>query len=59
MLVITYLSEITNQLAFVAAIPQLWALPFLFWLRYTDTTAVSKWMVWGIMTMFLGSPYGK
>lgn len=59
MLIITYLGEITGQLAFIASIPQIWSIPFLAWLRTVDTTAVSKWTVWGVMTVFLGNPYGK
>jgi hypothetical protein len=58
MVLLTYLGEIIGQLAFVAAIPQIWAIPFLLWLRFTDTTAVSKWTVWFVMTLFLGNPYG-
>ncbi len=59
MLALTYFAEFTGQLSFVAALPQLWSLPFLLWLRFVDTTAVSKWMVWGVMTLFLGNPYGR
>jgi len=58
MILLTYLGEITGQLAYVAALPQLWSIPFLLWLRFTDITAVSKWTVWGMMTLLLGSPYG-
>jgi hypothetical protein len=57
MLLLSYLGEILGQLAFVAAIPQVWALPFLIWLRTVDTSAISKWTVWGVMTVFLGNPY--
>ena len=59
MILLTYLGEMTGQLAGVAALPQLWAIPFLLWLRFNDTTEVSKWVVWGMMTLLLGSPYGK
>ena len=59
MVAITYLSEMTSQLAAVACIPQIWAIPFLLWLRFMDTTSVSKWTVWAVMTVFLGNPYGK
>lgn len=57
MVILTYLGEMLGQLAFVAAIPQVWALPFLIWLRTVDTSAISKWTVWGVMTVFLGNPY--
>jgi len=59
MIGLTYVAEMTGQLAYVATIPQLWSVPFLLWLRFTDTTQVSKWLVWFVMTLFLGSPYGK
>lgn len=59
MVILTYLSEALNQLSLVAAIPQFWAIPFLLWLRFVDTTEVSKWTVWLVMTVFLGNPYGK
>ncbi|KAK4208013.1 major facilitator superfamily domain-containing protein [Rhypophila decipiens] len=57
MLILTYLSEALNQLSLVAAIPQFWAVPFLLWLRFVDTSEVSKWTVWLVMTVFLGNPY--
>ncbi len=56
---LTYLGEITGQLAFVAILPQLWSIPFLMWLRLTDTATASKWAVWFVMTLFLGGPYGS
>ena len=59
MLVLTYLGEATGQMALAAVIPQLWAVPFLLWLRFINTAAVSKWTTWLVMTFFLGSPYGK
>ena len=59
MIAITYLSELTGQLSLVASIPQMWALPFLLWLRFVDTTITSKWTMWLIMTLFLGNPYGE
>lgn len=57
MVILSYMGEILGQLAFVAAIPQVWALPFLIWLRTVDTSAISKWSVWGVMSVFLGNPY--
>ncbi|KAL1860489.1 hypothetical protein VTK73DRAFT_7290 [Phialemonium thermophilum] len=59
MLIITYLGEITGQLAAIAAIPQVWSIPFLVWLRTTDTDSVSRWTVWAVMTIFLGNPYDR
>ncbi|KAK3372658.1 major facilitator superfamily domain-containing protein [Podospora didyma] len=57
MLIITYVSEMIGQLALVAVVPQIWCIPFLLWFRFVDTTAVSKWMVWLLLTILLGSPY--
>jgi hypothetical protein len=59
MILLTYLGEMTGQLAFIASIPQIWAVPFLLWLRFTDITEVSRWTVWAVMTLFLGNPYGQ
>ena len=58
MLALTYLSEAIGQLSLVALIQQIWAIPFLLWLRFADATSVSKWTVWMVMTVFLGNPYG-
>ncbi|KAK0726823.1 major facilitator superfamily domain-containing protein [Lasiosphaeria miniovina] len=57
MIIITYVSEMVSQLALVAVIPQIWSLPFLLWLRFVDTSTVSRWTVWLVMTIFLGNPY--
>ncbi|KAK0655033.1 major facilitator superfamily domain-containing protein [Cercophora newfieldiana] len=57
MLILTYLSQAINQMSMVAVISQFWAIPFLVWLRFVDTTTVSKWTTWLVMTIFLGSPY--
>ena len=59
MLILTYLSQVLDQMALTAVIPQFWAIPFLLWLRFVDTSAVSKWTTWLVMTFFLGSPYGE
>lgn len=59
MIILTYLSEAISQLSLVAVIPQFWAIPFLLWLRLVDTSEVSKWTTWLVMTIFLGNPYGK
>lgn len=59
MLILTYLSQAINQMSMVAVISQFWAIPFLVWLRFVDTTTVSKWTTWLVMTVFLGSPYGE
>ncbi|KAK4227401.1 major facilitator superfamily domain-containing protein [Podospora fimiseda] len=57
MIILTYLSEIMNEKSLVAMLPQFWAVPFLIWLRFVDTSGVSKWTVWLVMTVFLGNPY--
>jgi len=56
MMVLTYVSEITSQLSLTALFPQLWALPFLLFLRF-NTSEVSKWAIWVLMSLFLGYPY--
>lgn len=57
MLLLTHLSQLLNQLALTAILPQFWALPFLLFLRLVDPSSVSKWTTWLVMTLFLGSPY--
>ncbi|KAK4464568.1 major facilitator superfamily domain-containing protein [Cladorrhinum samala] len=57
MIILTYVSEIIDQKSLVAMLPQFWAIPFLVWLRFVDTSSVSKWTVWLVMTVFLGNPY--
>jgi len=57
MLLLTHLSQVLNQLALTAVLPQFWALPFLLFLRLVDPSSVSKWTTWLVMTLFLGSPY--
>ncbi|KAK3695735.1 major facilitator superfamily domain-containing protein [Podospora appendiculata] len=58
MIILTYLSEAISQLSLVAVIPQIWSIPFLLWLRFADTSEVSKWTTWLVMSIFLGNPYG-
>lgn len=57
MLLLTYLSQMISQMSLVAMIPQIWAIPFLLWLRFVDASGVSKWTTWLVMSIFLGSPY--
>ncbi|KAK3337616.1 major facilitator superfamily domain-containing protein [Cercophora scortea] len=57
MIILTYLSEAISQLSLVAVIPQIWSIPFLLWLRFADTSEVSKWTTWLVMSIFLGNPY--
>jgi hypothetical protein len=58
MLILTYACQMINRMAFIAVIPQFWAIPFLLWLRLVNTITVSKWTTWLVMTIFLGNPYG-
>lgn len=59
MLILTYASEITNQLTLTAVIGQIWALPFLVYLYAVDINSVNKWLAWTIMTLLLSYPNGQ
>ncbi|KZL82547.1 mfs general substrate transporter [Colletotrichum incanum] len=39
-----------------SAFAQIWMLPFLIWLRVVDSTKVSRWTVWIVMTLMLTKP---
>jgi hypothetical protein len=56
MLTLSYLSEITRELTFHAMIGQIWSLPFLIYLSLVDVKKVSKWVIWGVITLLLGYP---
>ncbi|KAI1372804.1 MFS general substrate transporter [Hypoxylon crocopeplum] len=56
MLALATLAEYTKQLAACASIFQFWCLPFLIYLRVVDTTQVSKWLTWGMISLLLAAP---
>lgn len=56
MLGITYLGEIFNELTFIAASGQIWALPFLIYLNSVDTAGVNRWVIYAVTTLLLGYP---
>ncbi|KAJ5587301.1 uncharacterized protein N7459_003066 [Penicillium hispanicum] len=56
MLSITYLSEVTGNLTWVALFAQVWTLPMLIYLYVVDTTTASKWAVWAVITVLLAVP---
>lgn len=59
MLALATLAEMTSQLAACASIFQFWCLPFLIYLRVVDTTHVSKWLTWAMISLLLAAPLGK
>ncbi|KAL2796196.1 major facilitator superfamily domain-containing protein [Aspergillus keveii] len=56
MLFLAYTAETVNELTFVSMVGQIWALPFLVYLYVVDINTVNKWVVWVVMTLFLGYP---
>ncbi|KAI1335282.1 MFS general substrate transporter [Xylariaceae sp. FL0016] len=58
MLALSTLAEYTGQLAACASIFQFWCLPFLIYLRVVDTTHVSKWLTWAMISLLLAAPLG-
>ncbi|KAI1391690.1 MFS general substrate transporter [Hypoxylon trugodes] len=58
MMALSTLAEYTGQLAACASIFQVWCLPFLIYLRVVDTTKVSKWLTWGMISLLLAAPLG-
>lgn len=59
MMILTYVAEIWKELTFTAAIPQIWALPFLIFIYVKDINAINKWTSYAIMTALLSYPSGK
>jgi hypothetical protein len=59
MLFLAYTAETVNELTFVSMVGQIWALPFLVYLYVVDINTVNKWVVWVVMTLFLGYPNGN
>lgn len=58
MLIITYLAEVFGELTFTAMTGQIWTLPFLVYLTVVDTSQANKWVVWAVISLLLGAPYG-
>ncbi|OLN92096.1 putative transporter YIL166C-like protein 1 [Colletotrichum chlorophyti] len=56
MMLLLWTAEKTKQLLAWSAFAQIWMLPFLIWLRVVDTSQVSRWTVWIVMTLMLIKP---
>ncbi|KAJ5165764.1 Major facilitator superfamily domain general substrate transporter [Penicillium capsulatum] len=56
MIALTYLSEVTGQLTWIALLGQIWVLPFVVYLYVVDTETASKWAVYAVITLLLGFP---
>lgn len=57
MLTIAWFAEKTNKLLLVCLIPQVWAIPFLVWLRTAYGPQSNPWTVWAIMTVLCAAPF--
>ncbi|EME78447.1 uncharacterized protein MYCFIDRAFT_36712 [Pseudocercospora fijiensis CIRAD86] len=56
MLALSYSSEVFGNLSLHAAIGQIWAIPFLIFLIFTDVEHTSPWLIWIIVTLLLSWP---
>ncbi|KAJ5152414.1 hypothetical protein N7492_010709 [Penicillium capsulatum] len=55
MIALTYLSEVTGQLTWIALyLGQIWVLPFVVYLYVVDTETASGWAVYAVITLLLG-----
>ncbi|KAF6842367.1 transporter YIL166C-like protein 1 [Colletotrichum musicola] len=56
MMLLLWIAERTKNILAWAAFSQVWMVPFLIYLRVVDTTKVSRWTVWIVMTLMLTKP---
>ena len=56
---LTYAGEIFGSLALMGVVAQLWCLPFIIYMNVVDLNQTNKWIVWTVLTLFLGFPNGK
>ncbi|MBE3049822.1 hypothetical protein IMZ48_46455 [Candidatus Bathyarchaeota archaeon] len=56
MLLWVWLAEKTKQPLAWAALAQMWAIPFLIWLRAGYDLETSKWTTWIVLTLLLSKP---
>ncbi|GAA88574.1 MFS transporter [Aspergillus luchuensis IFO 4308] len=55
-ILLTYGGEIFGSLAWMGVVAQLWCLPFLIYMNVVDLSEANKWIVWSVLTLFLGFP---
>ncbi|KAK4458264.1 major facilitator superfamily domain-containing protein [Cladorrhinum samala] len=56
MVAVAYLAEIFHQLTFLAVTAQIWILPFLIYLNAVDTSHVSRWVIFAVISLLLSYP---
>ncbi|KAF7194123.1 putative transporter [Pseudocercospora fuligena] len=56
MLALSYSSEVFGNLSLHAAIGQIWAIPFLIFLIFTDVEHTQPWLIWIMVTLLLSWP---
>jgi hypothetical protein len=56
MLILTYASEVRNELTYTSLFGQIWAFPFLLFINIFDMTMINKWLAWLVMTLLLCYP---
>ncbi|GFN18793.1 hypothetical protein AtubIFM55763_002786 [Aspergillus tubingensis] len=55
-ILLTYAGEIFGSLAWMGVVAQLWCLPFLIYMNVVNLSEANKWIVWSVLTLFLGFP---
>ena len=58
-ILLTYAGEIFGSLAWMGVVAQLWCLPFLIYMNVVNLSETNKWIVWSVLTLFLGFPNGR
>lgn len=56
MLLFVWLAERYKQILAWASLAQIWALPFLIWLRVGYDLESSKWTTWALLTILVAMP---
>jgi hypothetical protein len=56
MLLLAYSAEVFGELTLHSMFSQVWAFPFLVYLVATDTSKISRWLLWTIITLLIGYP---
>ncbi|KAK4227418.1 major facilitator superfamily domain-containing protein [Podospora fimiseda] len=56
MVAVAYLAEIFHNLTLLSVSAQVWILPFLIYLNAVDTSQVSRWVIFAVITVLLSYP---
>jgi hypothetical protein len=56
MMTVLWFAERTGHLLAWTSLYQIWALPFLIWLRVAFEQSTSKWTTWSVLTLMIAAP---